>query len=319
MKSLFWCLLFSGALAFAQKPPDNLVFEVASIKPSEPMTGGRMMIGMRADAGMLRYTNVALKDCIRVAYRLKDFQVQGPDWIAQARFDITAKLPDGATQDQIPEMLAALLADRFKLTVHRETKDHAIYALVTGKGGPKLKPSENPTPDAPGGNGPMPGGEPAPVNAPLPPPPPGSGPVPGAGRAMVGNGPGGLPRGAMTIQIDPAGAHLKTPNATLPQLAEMISRFSERPILDMTEIKGQYDFDLVFAPETMRGVRMGMGGGPMPPPGEGGGAGHVPDTPAEKAGSIYDSVQRYGLKLEPRKAPMELLIVDHIEKTPTEN
>src|SRR6185437_10301848 len=125
-----------------------------------------------------------------------------PDWIEQARFDIVAKLPEGTTQDQIPEMLVALLADRFKLTVHRENKEHAIYALVAGKNGPKLKPAEVQNTEAPGGNGPMPGGEPSPGGAPPPPPPPpGSGPVPGDGRAMVGNGPGGLPRGAMTIQI----------------------------------------------------------------------------------------------------------------------
>jgi uncharacterized protein (TIGR03435 family) len=118
------------------------------------------------------------------------------------------------------------------------------------------------------------------------------------------------------MMIDPAGAHLKAPSATLATLAEMISRFTERPVVDMTGIQGQYDFDLVFAPETMRGMPGGARG-PMPPPGEGG---RPPsDAPAEPAGSIYDSVQRYGLKLEPRKAPMEVLIVDHMEKAPTEN
>src|SRR5205085_1365308 len=121
-------------------------------------------------------------------------------------------------------------------------------------------------------------------------------------------------RGAM-IQVDQAGAHLKSPNATLALLAEMISRFSERPVVDMTDIKGQYDFDLVFAPESMRAMHGMAGAGPMmPPPGEGGrGPGEPP--PAERAGSIVDSVQRYGLKLEPRKAAMEVLIVEHIEKT----
>jgi uncharacterized protein (TIGR03435 family) len=85
--------------------------------------------------------------------------------------------------------------------------------------------------------------------------------------------------------------------------------------VDMTGIQGQYDFDLGFSPETMRGARMGMGG--MPPPG---GGEHPPaDAPVERAGSIYDAVRPYGLKLEPRKAPMEILTVDHIERTPTEN
>ena len=99
----------------------------------------------------------------------------------------------------------------------------------------------------------------------------------------------------------------------------MISRFSERPVVDMTEIQGQYDFDLVFSADNMR---LGPGGGMHGPggPGPGRAPSEAPaDVPGERAGSIYDSVQHYGLKLEPRKAPMEVLLLDHIEKAPTEN
>lgn len=279
--------LVLGYVAFGQQPPEKITFEVASIKPAAPSPMGQMRIGMSSDAGMLRYSNVSLKDCIRTAYRVKDFQVQGPDWIESARFDIVARLPAGSSKDQIPEMLQALLADRFKLTLHRETKEHPIYALVVGKGGAKLKPAEVQTADA----------------------------APAGGASGIG----GPPRNAVMMQIDPGGAHLKAPSATLARLAEMISRFSERPVVDMTGIQGQYDFDLVFSPETMKGMMRGAPGGPMPmpPPGE---AEHSPsDAAAEPAGSIYESVQRYGLKLEPRKARMEILIVDHIERTPTEN
>lgn len=268
--------------ALAQQQSGKPEFEVASIKPSAPMRPGQMFIRMGADAGMLRYTNVALRDCIRVAYRVKDFQVQGPDWLGSARFDIVAKLPEGSSEDQVPEMLQTLLAERFKLTVHRETKEHAIYALIAGKDGPKLKPAEVAASDPPAAGG----GEPR----------------------------GGPPRGAVMMQVDSAGAHLKAPAVTLGQLAEMISRFSERPILDMTGIQGRYDFDLVFAPETTIGLR--EFGGRMPPQG---GQRPPAEAPAEPAGSIYDSVQRYGLKLEPRKAPLEVVVVDHIEKEPTEN
>src|SRR5947209_1400099 len=129
-------------VAVGQQSSEKVAFKVASIKPAKPMPMGQIRIGMRADAGMLRYTNVSLKDCIRVAYRVKDFQVQAPDWTASTRFDIVAKLPAGSSEDQIPEMLQALLAERFKLTSHRDTKEHAIYALVPGKGGPKLKAAE---------------------------------------------------------------------------------------------------------------------------------------------------------------------------------
>lgn len=268
-------------MAFAQQPAAKPAFEVASIKPAQPMPMGQMRINMGADAGMLRYTNVSLKDVIRIAYRVKEFQVQGPDWLNNTRFDIVAKLPDGSSKDQIPEMLQALLADRFKLTTHRDTKEHAIYAMLVAKGGPKLKPAEDIAA----------GGEPA---------------------------KDGPPRGAMMMQVDGAGAHLKASSATLAGLAEMISRFSERPVVDMTGIEGQYSFDLVFSPEALGGMPGGRGGPPMPPPGAADHP-HSDAPPSESAGSIYESVQKYGLKLDPRKAPMEVLIVDQIERTPTEN
>jgi uncharacterized protein (TIGR03435 family) len=286
MKSMVCTLLLfclCCCLAFGQQPSTNLAFEVASIKPAEPMAMGQMRIGMTADAGMLRYTNVSLKDCIRVAYRVKDFQVDGPDWLGNARFDITAKFPAGATQDQVPEMLQALLAERFKLTLHRNSKEHAIYALVAGKDGPKLKKAEVQTRDAS-----APGGA--------------SGPGPG-------------PRNGFMLMMGPEGLHLKAPSTSLANLADALSRFSERPIVDMTGIEGQYDFDVTFTPETVRG--MPRGAGPM----TAAAADHAPaaDAPAEQGATIFDAVQRYGLKLEPRKAPLDVLTIDHIEKTPTEN
>jgi uncharacterized protein (TIGR03435 family) len=116
------------------------------------------------------------------------------------------------------------------------------------------------------------------------------------------------------MMMDPSGMHLKAPAVTLTNLCDAISRFTERPVLDMTNIQGQYDFDLVFTPETTRGMTH-MG----PPPGAGGEHSSDGSAPSEPGASIYDAVQRYGLKLEARKAPMDVLIVDHIEKTPTEN
>ncbi len=281
MKRRTFCALAAlCAVAFGET--GKIAFEVASVKPAQPSPAGQMRIGMQADAGMLRYTNVSLKEMIRAAYRVKEFQVRGPDWINGARFDIVAKLPAGASQDQIPEMLQDLLGERFKLAVHRETKEHAIYALVVAKGGAKLKPADTPAPEPPG-----------------PPPSPGKGP---------------MGRGAM-MMIDPNGVHLKAASATLAVLADMISRFSERPVVDMTGIQGRYEFDLVFAPEAMHGMPGPLRGGP--PPGDGGPA--PPEAPGEAAASIFDAVQRYGLKLEPRRAPVEIVVVDHIDKEPAEN
>src|SRR5205814_5568237 len=80
---------------------------------------------------------------------------QGPDSMKSQRFDILAKMPEGATKEQVPEMLQALLAERFQLKVHRENREQSIYALVVGKGGPKLKEAapdpETPPAPAPGG------------------------------------------------------------------------------------------------------------------------------------------------------------------------
>lgn len=280
---LAFAMVFAACAALGQQAAEPLAFEVASIKPSEPQPMGRIRVMMNTDGGMLRYSNVSIKDCIRAAFKVKEFQIEGPEWMDNERFDIVAKFPAGATEKQVPEMLQALLADRFGLKFHRSTKEHAVYALVAGKNGPKLKPAEVSTEE---------------VNPP-------------AGKRA-----GGPPRGAVIMSMGPEGAHFKAPSTTLSNLSEMISRFADRPVVDMTGIKGEYDFDLTFMPENMRGMP-GGGHGPMGPPPGGPPAGAEP--PADKAGSIYDSVQAYGLKLDPRKAPIELLIIDHIEKTPTEN
>jgi uncharacterized protein (TIGR03435 family) len=120
----------------------------------------------------------------------------------------------------------------------------------------------------------------------------------------------------MALQMGPDGAHVKAASSTVSGMAELISRFTDRPIVDMTGIQGQYDFDFVLSPESLRsapGMMMRGGGGP-------GGPEHGPaEAPADTGGSIYDAVQKYGLKLEPRKAPMEILVIDRLEKAPTEN
>jgi uncharacterized protein (TIGR03435 family) len=281
-------LVTACAAVWAAAPVE---FEVVSIKPAKPMTMGKMMVGMNADGAMLRYTNVSLKDCIREAYQVRDYQIQGPDWLESERFDIVAKLPAGSNKKQIPEMLQAMLAERFHLAVKQGSEEHAVYALIAGKGGPKLKKAEvetSPKPD----------------------------------ERHVG-GMGG--KNAMMMRVSPEGVHLMAPSATLGGLAEMMSHFAARPVVDMTGIPGEYDFELTFAPETMRAMPFGggPGGGPGggakmgPPPGAG--ERDAAEAPAEPAPSIYDAVKAYGLKLEPRKAPMETVVVEHVDRMPTEN
>lgn len=120
--------LVLAAAAGAQAPP---AFEVASIKPSGD-EGDQVNAGARISVTQVRFTRLSLKDLIAAAYRMRTSQVVGPDWIAQGRFDIAAKIPDGVSPALVPEMMQALLANRFQMKAHRETKEFPVYALVVG-------------------------------------------------------------------------------------------------------------------------------------------------------------------------------------------
>lgn len=276
MKSFAICAcLASLGLAFAQQAPDEPRFEVASIKASDPNPENPMFIGMSADGAMVKYTNITLRDCIRGAYRVRDFQISGPDWMTKARFEISAKLPPGASADQIPEMLQALLVERFKLGIRRDMKEQNVYALMVGNGGAKLKPAEGKPDD----------------------------------KSPKALGPDGKPRPMMMFAFPPGGGvTITAPSASLASLAGLMSRFTARPVVDMTGIEGQSDFKILFAAETNPGLNT-----PAPPGPDG------PATSAEPEPSVFDAVKQYGLRLEARKAPIEMLTVTHLEKTPTEN
>src|SRR5207248_3269330 len=147
-------------IAFAQAPATTPEFEVATIKAAPPINPaqimqGKLHVGMKVDGARVDIGFMSLADLIRTAYDVKPYQVSGPDWLNTERFDFIAKLPDGATKDQVPGMLKSLLADRFKVAVHKESKEHAVYALVVGKNGPKLKDAP-PDPEA-GPDGARPG------------------------------------------------------------------------------------------------------------------------------------------------------------------
>src|SRR5215470_13888301 len=126
MLKLLLVPLSAAALLCAQNPAPT--FEVATVKLAPQMTpdlviSGKMRIGMRTDAGRVEFGFMSLKDLIQSAYEVKPFQVTGPDWMTAQRFDIVAKLPEGATKEQIPQMLQALLAERFALAIHRDNKE----------------------------------------------------------------------------------------------------------------------------------------------------------------------------------------------------
>ena len=138
------CFCFGGSALAAV-----LAFEVASIRPAAPLDMAKIMaavqagqspkIGPQVGAERAEYTYMALRDLIALAYGVKPYQISGPDWLANQRFDIVAKLPAGASKDDAPAMLQALLADRFGLVIHRSSAEHPVLALLVGKGGPKLR------------------------------------------------------------------------------------------------------------------------------------------------------------------------------------
>jgi uncharacterized protein (TIGR03435 family) len=308
----FIALAAIGCAASTAQAP--LQFEVATIKPSPPIdaSGGKVMmrVGVSNDGGMVNYYRMTLKQLVQNAYRVKDYQVTGAPWMDAGQFDISAKLPDGASKDQAPDMLQALLKERFKVAFHREKKEYPVFALMAAKGGAKLKAADpnNAFPAPPGA------------------PPPGA--LSGGGGGVRGGGgsPAPNPEGQTRMMMTPAGGKVESRAITLARLAEMLSTYVGRPVLDETSIEGKYDFSLDVAPEEMANLSGMKGGVPMmaamaasgggPGPGHGGPEGA---SGGEPHASIFQSIQAYGLRLEPKKAPVDIITIDSAEKTPTEN
>src|SRR5215831_18754295 len=135
MKTLFAMIvaLFGAALAMAQNAPAKLQFEVVSVRMVQGADPSQVTAGLRMDGAQAHFASLSLKNLIARAYGDQGSLVSGPDWISSQRYDVNAKLPDGATSDQVPEMLQSMLAERFGLKFHRESKETAAYALVSGK------------------------------------------------------------------------------------------------------------------------------------------------------------------------------------------
>ncbi len=303
-------LLIAAGL-YAQAPAE---FEVASIKPAAPMPAGRMMVGMQGGPGtpspaQMTFTNVSIADIMQQAYEVKGYQISGPAWLQSTRFDISAKVPAGATKEQSKIMLQHLLAERFKLVLHHSTKEESMYALLVAKGGPKLTESAK---DDPAG---------LPV-------------ADGPGRSMDGAkmdapkiGKDGMPelppaaKGRMMVAMVPGGRMRMMANGTtIPKFLDVLANQLDRPVTDMTGLTGTYDITLDFAPDPsiMQAKMAAMGAGP-PPPGMGGPEGGAGQDPSGAATIFSALTEQLGLRLEARTGPVDLLVIDTVEKTPTEN
>lgn len=253
----------------AQEP---LAFDVVSVRRTAPGARGG---GFQNPPGQFIASNYAIRSLIVLAYGIAGYQIGDlPGWTADERYDILGKTPPGTfTQQQRTLMIRALLADRFKLKTHMETRELPVYALIHARGDKKLGPALHPaTLDC------------------------------AAMRAKrAGRGPT-TPEEMMECNFLtstlPSGARrLRAQAVSLANLASMFGSFVDRPVFDRTGLTGEFDVDLTFLPQA---------GGPAP-----GDPGDVP--------FIFTAIQeQLGLKLESTKTPIEVLVIDAIER-PSEN
>jgi len=285
VKSVLWAALITSYVVYGQNASPK--FEVSSIKPCDPKTGGR---GGDPAPGRLFLKCSSVRDLITMAYR--DYAdgrppvglrlassanpiTGGPAWISSAFFEINAK-PEGSPSPGMMRgpMLQGLLEDRFKLRIRREVKDAPVYALNVAKGGFKLKPLAD--------------GSCVPRNT-------GTNP-PASGQR---------PCGGTNINFGRGGGTLELTGVSVAEFCRDIQNFVDRPVLDKIGITGLFDFRLEFAAdENTPGLAPGN-----------------PAAPSDQPGrpSIFTALQeQLGLKLDAARGPVAFLVIDSIER-PSEN
>jgi uncharacterized protein (TIGR03435 family) len=243
-------LLIALALA-AGCAAQSLKFEVATVKKVEGGTPpGDVPRNMETTPGNFAMRNVALRFAIEWAWDLKDFEIIGPDWIkGEERYDIIAKTGHPASDNEMRQMLQALLLERFQMKVRRETKELPVYVLLPGKGEAKVKPA-----------------------------------APDEKPALSGNQQG------TTFTAFP-----------ISRFTFMLTRRMDRPVLDQTGLKGIYTYTIDLS-------GLGFAGRP------------AERQEGEAGPSVFTTVQRdLGLKLEARKEPISMLVIDSANKVPIEN
>jgi uncharacterized protein (TIGR03435 family) len=263
------CLSIAAAL-FGQTTEAPAAFEIADVHVSPP-TANPFLRGPMVNHGLYQIRFATMLDLIRTAYGVEAERVLGgPNWLENDTFDVIAKPPAGTTQETAKPLLKALLVDRFQLTFHNDTKPVLAYAIKVPKHA-QLKQS-----DGPGDTG-------CKFTLPPPPPPP---------------TPGGPPPAPLIFTFS-------CTNMTMAKFAEALTTsifaaqpyLSDRVVVDETELKGAWDFDLKLSPRGMMGP-----GGPIP-----------------GAITLFDAVEKLGLKLDPVEVPMPVIVVDSVNQKPSAN
>jgi len=273
--------------------PDGLTFEVASVKRSPPPDpSGRVFFGPprggpgTSDPGQITWTNATLKNIVMTAYDVQNYQVTAPDWMSNERYDIVAKVPAGATKAQVNVMWQNLLKERFGMVVHHESKEFPVDELSVAKGGSKLKETDLP-PDAESF-------------------------TPTAGQPKLDkNGAREMNGFGSILTIFPgangATASLRVKGLPSSEIAIRLAGYRRRPVIDKTGLTGRYDFTLEFTLD-MTGIALPTG---FPA---------AADSASDPGSDVASAVEKQlGLKLTSTKGKLDVIVVDHAEKIPTEN
>jgi uncharacterized protein (TIGR03435 family) len=252
---VFGALRSRGQSQAVTAPP---AFEAASVK----LHLGGISRGERThsiEPGRLTWFNANLSQFIEMAYGVKHYQVSGPDWIvnfgSSDRYDVVATAGSPVSAEEVKRMLGPLLAERFHLALHRETRELPVFELVVAKGGPKFKAGD------------------------------------GGALSMSPDGEGGT-------------SYKNWPMATFVNWLSGLPSVG-RPVIDRTGLEGIYSFtaNLFDFPREMGGADM-----------------KAAVVNGDAGGAIFSTLpQQLGLKLEAQKAAVEILVIDHADKVPTEN
>lgn len=247
-----------------------------------------MSLASKLDASQVRVIALPLRDIVAAAYRVKSFQIDGPDWMSTTPFDINGKMPAGTRIGQVPEMLQALLANRFSLVFHREKKDLPVYALVVGK--PPLRLHRHPAESETMATDTLTWSF--------------SGNMAGVSN-VLGDG----------SSYSFAGGKFEGKKLSASALASELERYSPRPIVDMTGLTGTFDMTFRVSTETYGQLlaRAAINSGMVMPPQM---RLQLENT---EFNVLPEAVAQLGLKLETRRVPVDLVVVDQIRRTPTEN
>lgn len=281
------CMTLASVYGYGQAEPASS-FEVASIKPASPSVQRVECSGGpgTTDPGFWRCSNVPLWFVISHAYGFQVYQFRPNHPCCQARFDFTAKVPKGTTKEQFWRMLQDLLVERFKLALHHEQKEMAIYELTVGENGPKIKESG---PDA------------APARE-----DPWEIPAYSIGKDGYPVFPAG--RGGLA---GPNGHYRWTEsNLSMQEIIKTLSFYLGRPVVDATGLTGKYDIDMRWGIDVAWLLERS---------GHRDEIGELPDNGPPGPTLIHAVQDQLGLKLNSTKGLGDVVVLDHVEKVPIEN